>query len=222
MLLKRIPCISHGLTEILTSECQMSNASDWDDDDKKMWDKEDQDNSRKLSNEESVNGANEISVDGEIERSEAEVNFINILWAAYMPISFPPKILTQTVSTAKHFCTKKLLVKCWWNWHLGSISSMCLRAALIYAHRSQKRKKLHGLTFFVLLGSAHVKPSHKMLMKLRPDLKEDDFSQSNICKLNDSENVVTDFNELLCFWMEGRFSGRERCCVKTFELVNWS
>ncbi len=49
------------------------------------------------------------------------VNFTNILWAAFAAKSFCQKLPTQMYaqkSCVKNFCTKKLLVKYWWNWHL--------------------------------------------------------------------------------------------------------
>ena len=59
------------------------------------------------------------------------VNFTNILWAAFTTFSFCQK--SQNVSTescAKHFCTNKLLVKCWWNYYLDWISSKLSRMAM--------------------------------------------------------------------------------------------
>ena len=52
---------------------------------------------------------------------------------------------------------------------LGSISSTCLCAAFMLAHRSQKLKKLLNLTVFLaLLGSVFVKAASKLLVKLTP------------------------------------------------------
>ncbi len=47
-------------------------------------------------------------------------NFNNILQAAFARIFFCQKITKPNLekSFAKHFCTKKVLVKCWWNWLL--------------------------------------------------------------------------------------------------------
>ena len=51
------------------------------------------------------------------------VNYTNILRAAFAPISFCQKNtnLSRKFKKAaqKTFCTKKLLVKCWWNWNLA-------------------------------------------------------------------------------------------------------
>ncbi len=50
--------------------------------------------------------------------------------------SLAVKLKSKTVireKAQKHFCTKKLLIKCWWNWHLRSISSTCLCTAFTCA-----------------------------------------------------------------------------------------
>ncbi len=57
-------------------------------------------------------------VDEEHQHLQA-VNFINILWSAFWPIFLYKSQLKLEKSCAKHFCTKELLTKCWWNWHLG-------------------------------------------------------------------------------------------------------
>ncbi len=86
--------------------------------------------------------------------------------------SFAKKLRSQTVSRKKlwtHFSAKKLLVKCWWNWHLGqrwsSRGSLPPRARTFegpgvdftntFMHsfhtcRSQKRKKTYS--FFCTFG----------------------------------------------------------------------
>ncbi len=54
------------------------------------------------------------------------VNFINVLRSAFAPVFFPfaKKFQIQTVTREKLsktiLYTKKLLVKCWQNWHLVS------------------------------------------------------------------------------------------------------
>jgi len=48
-------------------------------------------------------------------------NFINILSTYYLPIIWHQKLQSWNVtreSCAKHFCTKNVCIKCWWNWHL--------------------------------------------------------------------------------------------------------
>jgi len=45
------------------------------------------------------------------------VKFTNILWAAFKTLFFEPKIKVEK-SSAKHFRMRKLLIKCWRNWHL--------------------------------------------------------------------------------------------------------
>ncbi len=54
------------------------------------------------------------------------VNFTNILRAAFLLISLRQTCLNFNYKYRKAVCLtfiqKKLLVKCWWNWHLESIS----------------------------------------------------------------------------------------------------
>ncbi len=54
------------------------------------------------------------------------VNFTNILRTAFVLILFWQKVAKVTVSKKKlqkHFCAKKLLVKCCWNWHLNNFAA---------------------------------------------------------------------------------------------------
>ncbi len=44
------------------------------------------------------------------------VNFIIILRVPFWPIFLRKKIQSQNVTWKNHFSTKKLCVKCWWNW----------------------------------------------------------------------------------------------------------
>jgi hypothetical protein len=64
--------------------------------------------------------------------TKTAVNFTNILRAALAPIYFHKKITKANckhMKTSKNTCVhKKLLVKCWWNWHLdgsGFVSPDC-------------------------------------------------------------------------------------------------
>jgi len=59
------------------------------------------------------------------------VNFINVLRAHFSYEILAPKITKPNVtreklmkSCQKDLLTKKAPIKCWWNWHLGSISPM--------------------------------------------------------------------------------------------------
>ncbi len=49
------------------------------------------------------------------------VNFAKNIQAAFCQYSFAKIIHCQIIkekNCTKHFCTKKLLIICWWNWHL--------------------------------------------------------------------------------------------------------
>jgi len=61
-----------------------------------------------------------------------------------------------------HSHTIRLLLKCWWNWNLGSISTTHLRVAVTREdHKSTKRQSNHQY-LVALLGSVHVKAARKL------------------------------------------------------------
>ncbi len=81
------------------------------------------------------------------------VSFTNILQS-----SFAKKLQNQAVireKQCKALLYKKLLINCWWNWHLGSISLMCYaRLLCVQITNAQKKKSLVSivvLCFFDLL-----------------------------------------------------------------------
>jgi len=66
---------------------------------------------------------------------------------------------------------QKLLIECWWNWHLPSISSLFMCS--FYAHTPQSVRTQSSCQYlFTLLGPAIVNASCRMLMKLTPCLDE--------------------------------------------------
>jgi len=75
---------------------------------------------------------------------------------------FPSKISVNLL-------LQKLSIECWWNWHLGSISST-FYSKLLCEQILKAQKKTHNLTvFFAPLESVHVKAACKTLVKLTPD-----------------------------------------------------
>jgi len=82
---------------------------------------------------------------------------------------FAEKLQSQTVfreKLCKVHMYKKLPIKCWWNWHLGSISPKCLCAAFTQADPESTK---WVMSLFALLGSTSVKAWCKMLVKSSPE-----------------------------------------------------
>jgi len=76
------------------------------------------------------------------------------------PYSFAKKLQSQTEireKVQKHLCTKKLLVKCWWNWRVGSILPLCLHAAFTCADPKSVKIQSSCQNLFALLGSVRKK-----------------------------------------------------------------
>jgi len=78
--------------------------------------------------------------------------------------------LAKRFRQKKHFCMKNASVKCWWNWHQGSISPTCLRAAFTCPHPESAQKTVKSSVHFLLLGSVCLKAARKTLVKLIPGI----------------------------------------------------
>ena len=60
-----------------------------------------------------------------------------------------------------------------YTWRTVGVNFIKVYTSSFYKWRSQNCKKLQDLTVsFALLGSAHIKAAHKMLLKLTPDLNK--------------------------------------------------
>ncbi len=80
--------------------------------------------------------------------SQRHQHFTSSFWDnILLPENYKVKVYVEW-SLEKHFRTKKLLIKCWWNWHLWSISStlychiFCtkvLRASFFYEHVTREK-----------------------------------------------------------------------------------
>ena len=90
--------------------------------------------------------------------------------------SFAKKIQTWAIkSCSKDYCTKKLLVKCWWNRHLGSISSNLRAKCKVQILWSTTPQQVGQLFFywwlyclFALLRSELVKAAPKHVDEIEP------------------------------------------------------
>jgi hypothetical protein len=70
------------------------------------------------------NYPNTISSDAKKSRSSLPgLNFTNILQVRFLFDNASRRFSLVTFCRKKHFRTKNALIKCWWNWRLGSISS---------------------------------------------------------------------------------------------------
>ncbi len=77
------------------------------------------------------------------------VKFIYIFWAAFVSIFLPQYSCLKNYkaklwlekSCAKHFSIKKASIKCWWNWHLTSISSTFFCARFSYEFLAKVTRK---------------------------------------------------------------------------------
>jgi len=79
------------------------------------------------------------------------VNFINILRAAFALKKLQSQLKLDK-SCAKHFGTKKACIKCWWNWHLKSISQTIYKQFL----RQNPFEKTKLRKTFLYKKAAHV------------------------------------------------------------------
>jgi hypothetical protein len=90
-----------------------------------------------------------------------DVNFINILRVHFSPIFWPKKLQSWNVtreSSAKHFCTKNALVKCWWYWPQN------------FSKYVQTALAIRGSYYFLVL-SANIEAKLSFLApKKKPDL----------------------------------------------------
>jgi len=99
-------------------------------------------------------------------------NLINVLRATFINVNLNSiKRYWQLNCIFLRFqgmCVQKLLLKPWWNWHLGSISSMFYIQLLRSRSPKAQNDNADLTVFFACSGSTCVKAVRRTLMKLTP------------------------------------------------------